>query len=238
MFQYLCMIMLLVGSYASLDGASSLIVGIAGGSGSGKTTFAKNIQKTFPNNTILVFQDSYYKEQGHLTLEERAKTNFDHPDALDFALLREHLISLKNGHSIQQPIYNFHTHMREAATQQVKPADIILVDGILIFAVPEIRELLDIKLFVDADDDVRLLRRIERDLTERSRTFESVRDQYLATVKPMYALFVGPSKQYADMIVPHGGDNLGALALILARLQEFTKEVPRQLSTQPQLLEM
>jgi uridine kinase len=211
-----------------LFSVTKVIIGIAGGSGSGKTTLANNIQKAFPNNSIIISQDSYYKDLSHLSEEERGKTNFDHPQSLDFALLEEHLTALKSGHSISQPVYNFHHHSREPFTKTIEPAEIIIVEGILLFAVPEVYKLFDMKFFVDTDGDIRLLRRIERDIKERSRTLESVRDQYLATVKPMYALYVDPSKQQADMIVPHGGHNQTALALIITRLKDIlAKDDPK-----------
>lgn len=196
-----------------------IFVGIAGGSGSGKTTLAENICRIFPDS-ILISQDSYYKNLSHLPFEERAKQNFDHPNALDFSLLREHLLDLKNGKGIEQPSYNFHCHLREETTRWVEPAQIILVEGILLLAAPEVRDLFDIKIFVDADDDVRILRRIERDMTERSRDFNSIKEQYLQTVKPMYDAFVAPSKKYADVIFPEGGNNQVAIRLIVAQLSK------------------
>lgn len=200
--------------------AEPLIVGIAGGTGSGKTTLARKIQEAFPQESVLISQDSYYKPLSNFPLKIREKMNFDHPDALDFALFRQHILDLKEGKSIEKPIYNFCTHTRDPGVEVVDSCELIIVEGILLFAVPEVRELFDIKLFVDTDDDVRLLRRIERDLHERGRTFESVRDQYLTTVKPMHDAFVEPSKQLADLIVPQGGENATALQLILSRLKE------------------
>jgi uridine kinase len=146
--------------------------------------------------------------------------NFDHPNSLDFTLLREHLIHLKNGSSVAQPIYNFHVHSRENQTKCVESAPVIIVEGILLFAAEELRDLFDLKIFVDADDDIRVLRRIERDIKERSRDFEQVKRQYLTTVKPMHDTFVEPSKQHADVIVPQGGCNQAALDLILAKLNK------------------
>jgi uridine kinase len=203
--------------------ATPILIGIAGGTGSGKTTLADKIRKAFPKDSILISQDFYYKDLSHLSFEERAKTNFDHPSSLDFALLREHLIELKQGRSIHCPIYSFHTHSRESGYQLVEPAHLIIVEGILLLAVPEIRELFDLKIFVDTDDDIRLLRRIERDIKERSRDFDSVKRQYIMTVKPMHDAFVMPSKQYADVIVPEGGYNKIALSLILAKLDADLK---------------
>ena len=207
-------------SFITLSAKESIVIGIAGGTGSGKTTLAHRIQKAFPGQSVLISQDSYYKDIGHLPLEEREKTNFDHPNSLDFDLMVHHLQQLKEGNAIEKPVYNFHTHSPEKFTETVEPNKIIIVEGILIFAVPEVCEKCDLKLFVDTDDDVRLLRRIDRDMHERSRTFESVRIQYLTTVKPMHEAFVQPSKKEADLIVPRGGKNKLALDLIIAKLKE------------------
>ena len=203
----------------SIFAKSTVFVGIAGGTGSGKTTLAQKIHQVFPES-ILISQDSYYKDISHLSFEERKKTNFDHPDSLEFSLLRKHLVDLKNGKAIEQPIYNFHIHAREKRTERIEPAQIVLVEGILLLAMPEIRDLFDIKIFVDTDDDVRILRRVERDMQERSRDFSSVKEQYLRTVKPMHDAFVEPSKKYADVIFPEGGYNQVAISLILAKLSE------------------
>ncbi len=207
-------------SFITLSAKESIVIGIAGGTGSGKTTLAHRIQKAFPGQSVLISQDSYYKDIGHLPLEVREKTNFDHPNSLDFGLMVHHLQQLKEGNAIEKPVYNFHTHSPEKFTETVEPNKIIIVEGILIFAVPEVCEKCDLKLFVDTDDDVRLLRRIDRDMHERSRTFESVRIQYLTTVKPMHEAFVQPSKKEADLIVPRGGKNKLALDLIIAKLKE------------------
>lgn len=151
---------------------------------------------------------------------ERAKINFDHPNSLDFTLLQQQLTALTNDSPVDQPIYNFHTYEREKETKQIQPAQLIIVEGILLFSVKEVRDLFDIKIFVDTDDDIRVLRRIERDIKERSRDLESVKSQYLTTVKPMHDAFVAPSKQYADVIVPEGGHNQIALDLIIAKLKK------------------
>jgi len=200
--------------------AEPILVGIAGGTGSGKTTLAEKIREAFPKDSVLISQDSYYKDLSHLPFEERAKTNFDHPASLDFALLREHLIDLRKGKNVHCPIYSFHTHNRETGTRFIEPTQLIIVEGILLLAVPEIRELFDVRIFVDTDDDIRLLRRIERDLKERSRDFDSVKRQYIMTVKPMHDAFVMPSKRFADVIIPEGGHNQIALSLILAKLKD------------------
>lgn len=213
----------------SLLALSTILIGIAGGTGSGKTTLAQKIQDAFPAHSVLICQDSYYKDLSHLTIQERAKTNFDHPNSLDFDLLREHLLDLMNGRSIEQPLYNFHTHSREKLTKHVEPAQLILVEGILLFAALELRDLFDLKIFIDTDDDIRLLRRIERDMKERSRDFDSVKQQYLTTVKPMHDAFVEPSKQYADIIVPMQRQNQIALDMINTTLRaHLAREIPRR----------
>jgi uridine kinase len=200
----------------SLWGEEQILIGIAGGTGSGKTTLARKLQEAFGQQAILIEQDSYYKDHSYLSFEQRGKQNYDHPDSLDFALLREHLVALKNNCPINKPVYNFKTHSREQFTTTVQPARVIIVEGILLLAMSEIRELFDLKIFIDADDDIRLLRRIERDITERGREFSSVKAQYLSTVKPMHLQFVEPSKGFADVIIPGVGDNSAAMGLILS----------------------
>ena len=198
---------------------SQILIGIAGGTGSGKTTMAQKIQEAFPEDSVLICQDSYYKDISHLPLQERAKTNFDHPSSLDFRLMREHLLDLINGRTIEQPIYNFKTHDREKTTRRIQPAQVIIVEGILLFAAIEIRDLFHLRIFVDTDDDIRLLRRIERDMSERDRSFESIKEQYLTTVKPMHEAFVEPSKQYADVIIPMRKQNQIALDLLISKIK-------------------
>ena len=199
-----------------------ILVGVAGGSGSGKTTVANNLVKAFKaEDAALVEQDAYYRELINMTMEEKAKVNFDHPDSIEFELLRKHLESLKNGESIERPIYDFTTHSRKEGKVKINPSKIIIVEGILIFAVPEIRELFDMKIFVDTDADEMILRRIERDMNERGRSLESVRDQYLATVKPMYLEFCEPSKRYADIIIPRGGENKVAVDMVISTLKGY-----------------
>ncbi|NGX38358.1 MAG: Uridine kinase [Chlamydiae bacterium] len=207
-------------SIQALFAQDHVFIGVAGGTGSGKTTLAEEIQKAFPNSSIIISQDSYYKDLAHLPHEERAKVNFDHPNSLDFEMLKQHLLDLKNGHAIKQPVYNFHTHCCEEETRLIEPAKLIIVEGILLFAMEELRDLFDLKIFVDADDDIRILRRIERDINERSRDFGQVVKQYLTTVKPMHEAFVAPSKKYADVIFPTRGHNQVALDVILAKLHE------------------
>lgn len=202
-----------------------IIIGVAGGSGSGKTTIAHKLLETFEaQDAILVEQDAYYKELHIESIDERAKMNFDHPDAIEFELLREHLVDLVAGKEIDRPIYDFSKHMRKEETIKIKPSKIIIVEGILIFAVPEIRELFDIKIFVDTDADEMLIRRMERDIKERGRTFESIRDQYLSTVKPMYLEFAEPSKRYADVIIPRGGENKVAINMVIAKMKRYLKK--------------
>lgn len=210
----------LVLTTSSLFANPKLIIGIAGGTGSGKSTMSEKIVETFGGRALLINQDDYYKDLSHLSEEERLQQNFDHPDAIDFNLLKEHLLSLKNNKPIEVPIYNFCHSTREINTRTVKPAEIIIVEGILLFAVPEIRNLCDLKIFVETDDDVRLLRRIERDLSERARDFKSVRDQYLTTVKPMHDAFVEPSKRFADVIIPTLKPNDNGIALIISGVKE------------------
>jgi len=207
----------------SLFASPKIVIGIAGGSGSGKTYLAKKIQQALPEHTIVISQDSYYRDLCHLSLAERARTNFDHPDALDFGLLCKNLIALKSGISIEEPIYNFSIHTRDNQTNRVDPAPVIILEGILLFAIPEVRDLLDLKIFVDTDNDIRVLRRMERDINERGRDFAGVKKQYLATVKPMHDAFVEPTKQFADIIIPAHSDNEIALSLILAKLQAILK---------------
>lgn len=214
------MILITLLAFQTLRGDELLIIGIAGGTGSGKTTLARKIQEAFPGQSILISQDSYYKDLSRLSIEEREAVNFDHPDSLDFDLLAHHLQELKKGKRIQKPVYNFQTHTREQQTESIFPHKLIIIEGILLFSVPEVCNHCDIKFFIDADDDVRLLRRIQRDIHERARTFESVCIQYLTTVKPMHEAFVQPSKKMADLIVPRGGENQRALELIISKLKE------------------
>jgi len=199
--------------------AHQVIVGIAGGTGSGKTTLAEKLKETFSERAAVINQDNYYKDLGHLSEKEIASYNFDHPDSIDFELLKKHLLLLKSDQPIKVPVYNFRTHSREEATQTIHPTDIIILEGILIFAVPEIRNLCDLKIFVETDDDIRLLRRIERDLKERASDFRSVRDQYMTSVKPMHDTFVEPSKRFADVIIPTQQHNNG-IALIISGLKK------------------
>jgi uridine kinase len=201
-----------------------LVIGIAGGSGSGKTTVANEvIQRVGAQNIAYLPHDAYYKELGHLPPNQRAEINFDHPDSLENELMIQHIQSLQTYKPVALPIYDFSRHKRTEKTIEVKPQRIILVEGILIFAVPELRRLFDLKIFVDTDADIRFIRRLERDITERGRTTESVINQYMTTVRPMHLEFVEPSKRYADVIIPEGGFNTAALDLVVARLEALLR---------------
>lgn len=188
-----------------------LIVGIAGGTGSGKTTLANELQRYFSDSSVLISQDSYYHDLSHLSPEERSLVNFDHPNSLDFELLKDHLIHLKQGQSIEKPIYDFVSHSRVDTVEIIDSAPIIIVEGILLFAAPELRDLFDLKIFIDTDDDIRIMRRLERDIHERGRDFASVKNQYFSTVKPMHNQFVEPSKTYADVVVWGVKENLSVV---------------------------
>lgn len=198
-----------------------IFIGITGGTGSGKSTIAKEIYRQFGEECIaMIEQDSYYKDQSHLSMEDRVKTNYDHPNAFDNNLLVSHLESLLNGHSIQKPSYDFSIHNRIEDTTKVEPKEIVIVEGILILEDPRIRELLDIKIYVDTDADVRIIRRMVRDINERGRTMESVINQYLNVVKPMHNQFTEPTKKFADIIIPEGGHNKVAIDIIVAKIKE------------------
>ncbi len=197
-----------------------LVIGIAGGSGSGKTTVAQEIlNRVGPDRIAFLQHDSYYKDLTGLPPAQRAEVNFDHPNSLETELLIQHIISLREGRSVQVPIYNFSTHSRTDQSFTVAPHPVILVEGILIFVERSLRDLFDIKIFVDTDSDIRFIRRLQRDLSERGRTTESVIKQYQATVRPMHLEFVEPSKRYADVIIPEGGFNTAALDMLTARIQ-------------------
>lgn len=203
-----------------------IIIGIAGGTGSGKSTFSRELILRLGTGRILhLSHDSYYRDMSDRPFEERVKVNFDHPDSLETDLLIKHLKALKALQPIDVPVYDFTTHTRVPEFEHCQPQPVILVEGILIFAIPELRELFDIKLFVDTDADLRFMRRLKRDIQERGRTMESVYEQYLDRVRPMHEAFVEPSKRYADLIVPRGGRNSVALDLVTANIRshlEFT----------------
>jgi uridine kinase len=200
--------------------AQPLIIGVAGGTGSGKTTVSNSILERVGSDQISYIQhDHYYRDRSHLPPEERGKINFDHPDSLENELLARHLKILKGGQAVEVPQYDFTTHVRKPETTRVEPRRVILVEGILIFAVKALRDLMDIKLFVDTDADIRLIRRIRRDMTERGRTLESVIRQYTESVRPMHLEFVEPSKRYADIIIPEGGFNVTAIDMVVAKVE-------------------
>ena len=204
--------------------ASPLVIGIAGGSGSGKTTVAQQIlERVGPSRIAFLQHDSYYKDLSGLPPVQRAEVNFDHPESLETELLTAHVEELKNDRSVQVPIYDFAHHSRTDQTFTVQPRGVIIVEGILIFAEPELRKLFDVKIFVDTDPDLRLIRRMQRDISERSRTVESVIKQYMSTVRPMHLEFVEPSKRYADVIIPEGGFNTAALDMVVARIEALLK---------------
>ena len=201
-----------------------LVIGIAGGSGSGKTTVAQEIlQRVGPDRIAFLQHDSYYKDLSGLPPLQRIQVNFDHPNSLETELLIQHIASLRDGKPVEVPIYDFSTHSRTSQTYTVQPRMVILVEGILIFTEPALREMFDVKIFVDTDSDLRFIRRLERDLTERGRTTESVIKQYQSTVRPMHMEFVEPSKRYADVIIPEGGHNTAALDMVVARIEALLK---------------
>ncbi|MBO6083127.1 MAG: uridine kinase [Bacteroidales bacterium] len=201
-----------------------LVIGIAGGSGSGKTTVVKSIMKQLDGKVVVIPQDSYYKDSSHLPMEERLKINFDHPDAIDWKLLCQQIRELKQGKTVQQPVYSYLTCSRsKTETVTVEPADVIIVEGILIFTCKELRDQLNMKVFVDADDDDRLMRIIVRDIAERGRTVETAIEHYVETVKPMHLQFIEPSKRYADIIVPQGGHNKVAIEVMSATIERYLK---------------
>jgi len=198
---------------------SAIIIGIAGGSGSGKTTLTRHLKEHFGDDVTVIGHDSYYKRQEGKTYEERALQNYDHPDAFDTDLLIQHLRELKAGRSIQCPVYSYVDHNRTDQTVEIFPTKVLIVEGILIFQDPVLREMFDIKIFVETDADERILRRALRDVEERGRTLRSVVTQYLTTVKPMHEQYVEPSRKHADIIVLEGGHNLVALEMIMQRIQ-------------------
>ena len=204
-----------------------LVIGIAGGTGSGKTTLMNNLIEKFSEHVTLLSHDNYYKRHDELTFEERSGLNYDEPNAIETSLMVEHLKQLRNGQAIDCPIYDFTQHNRSADTMRVIPRQVIIVEGILIFENKELRDLMDIKIFVDTDADVRLCRRIKRDVNQRGRSLDSVLKQYQTTVKPMHEKYVEPSKKYADLVVPEGGKNYVALDMIVDRIQRHLNEVER-----------
>jgi uridine kinase len=195
------------------------VVGVAGGTGSGKTTVARKVVEGGGAHVCVLEHDTYYRDRQDLTYDERCQLNFDHPESLETSLMLEHIRALKRGETVQAPTYDFKTHRRGDTTREVKPAPILVVEGILLFVDEAVRAELDLKLFVDTDADIRVLRRVRRDMEKRGRTFESVRQQYYDTVRPMHLQFVEPSKRWADVIIPEGGKNMVALDLILTKIR-------------------
>jgi uridine kinase len=211
----------------------SMIIGISGGTGSGKTTVANRILETVSaSEVVFIQQDSYYRNLTDLPLDYRQVANFDHPDALDNDLLVNHIKKLKAGEPFELPLYDFKTHTRMNETRRIEPKPIVIVEGILIFADARLLEQMDIKVFVDTPDDIRFIRRLRRDLAERGRTVESVIEQYIATVRPMHMQFVEPSKRYADVIIPEGGHNLVSIDLISGKIRERLAREVTQLGGQ------
>ena len=204
--------------------ANIMMIGIAGGTGSGKTTLAQRLCNAFGDSVCLIRHDSYYKRHDDLTYEERTKLNYDEPAAFDTDLMKEHLAALKRGESIDCPVYDYTVHNRSNEVQHIEPKKVIIVEGILIFADEEVCDLFDVKIFVDTDADVRILRRIRRDVSKRGRSLESVMNQYLTTVKPMHEKYVEPTKRRADIIVPEGGKNAVAFDMIEHRIRRHIEE--------------
>lgn len=202
--------------------ARTLTIGICGGTGSGKTTITNRLIEALSEDSVLLLQqDHYYKDTPHLPLEERAKQNFDHPESVDTQLLVSHVRALREGQAIERPVYDFTQHRRVPATVHLEPRPALIVEGILIFENPALRNLCDIKIFVDTEADLRFIRRLRRDIRERGRTVESVIDQYMATVRPMHMEFVEPSKRYADVIIPEGGYNEVGIDLVIQKIRSL-----------------
>ncbi len=201
-----------------------LIIGIAGGTGSGKTTITRRLQRQFADHVTVLYHDNYYRAHDDLTMEERSKLNYDEPAAFETDLLVQHLAALRRGEAVDGPVYDYTVHNRAPETQHLEPSPVILVEGILILADKQLCESMDIKVFVDADADVRILRRIVRDVRDRGRSLESVVNQYLTTVKPMHELYVEPSRRRADVIIPEGGHNDVAVELLIRRVQAHLQE--------------
>jgi uridine kinase len=212
--------------------AEGLIIGICGGTGSGKTTIANRIISALsPESVLILQQDHYYRDFPDLPLEHRARQNFDHPDSFDTALLVEQVGRLKNGESVERPIYDFTKHARAETTVRLNPSPAIILEGILIFENRQLRDLMDVKIFVDTEADLRFIRRLRRDIRERNRTVESVIDQYLSTVRPMHMEFIEPSKRHADVIIPEGGHNDVGIDLVIQKIRSPVIAAPWNLST-------
>lgn len=205
--------------------AKVYVIGVAGGSGSGKSTIARTVVEVVGHaNVAYIQQDSYYYDMHHLPVEVRSKLNYDHLDSIDNDLLIKHLEHLKNGKSIKKPIYDFKTHSRLAQTEPVPAKRVILIEGILVLAHQQLRDMMDIKIFVDTDSDIRLIRRISRDVGERGRSIESVVDQYMSTVRPMHEKFVDPCRKFADLIIPEGGHNEVAMDMLITKVKSITEK--------------
>lgn len=201
----------------------AIIIGIAGGSASGKTSISKQLYEYFKgyHKVVIIKQDDYYKDQNHLLMEERKKTNYDHPFAFDTDLLVQHLQQLKNNQAIEKPIYDFTLHTRSSQTERVEPREVILLEGIFVLAEEKIRNMCDILVYVDTDSDIRLMRRLKRDMQERGRSLDSICQQYLETVRPMHEQFIEPSKKYAHLIVPEGGSNHIAIDILITKIKSI-----------------
>lgn len=202
-----------------------VIIGVTGGSGSGKTTVSRAIFEQLHGHSLLMLQeDSYYNDQSDMPFEERVKTNYDHPNAFDTELLVKQLKDLLDWKTIEKPIYDYTEHTRSSEVEKVEPKEVIILEGILVLNDPALRDLMDIKIFVDTDDDIRIIRRIQRDIEERGRSLQSVIDQYKSTVKPMYHQFIEPTKRYADIIVPEGGENQVAIDLLVTKVRDILRK--------------
>lgn len=199
--------------------SAPLVLGIAGGTASGKTTVARKIHEAFASRVAFIDQDSYYRPLDHLSLEQRREVNFDHPDAFDSDLLVEHVKSLKAGKAIEKPVYDFVSSTRQQRTATVSPADLILIEGILVLHMEQLRREMDVRIFVETEDDVRIIRRLTRDIKERGRDFDHVIHQYFQHVRPMHMAFVEPSKRWADIVVPHGGNNEIAIDMLVGAIR-------------------
>ncbi len=208
------------GALAHLSRMKPLIIGIAGGTGSGKSTVARKVADALDAATVAFLDmDAYYNHYPHLSLDERRRINWDHPDAFDWPLLLDHLTRLASGQPIEKPQYDFVAHLRRDETVRTRACEVVVIDGILLLSDPHVRELCEVKVFVDTDADIRFIRRLKRDILERGRPLEEIIDQYLTTVQPMHLEFVEPSKRYADVIVPRGGHNEVAIAMIVAKIR-------------------
>jgi len=205
-------------------GTRPVIIGVAGGSGSGKTTVVREIvSRLGPDDVALIQHDSYYRDRSELSPTERAQVNYDHPDALETSLLVEHVRSLRDGHSVDVPVYDFSTHTRTAEVVPLAPRKVVIVEGILVLADPDLRAQMAMRVFVDTDPDIRMIRRLRRDMKERGRTLESVVTQYLESVRPMHLEFVEPSKRHAHIIIPEGGENFVAIEMLVARIHDMAQ---------------